>query len=157
MNRGYGANKKQREDERARKRADKERRRKERREHGPGHVPIEEGEAGSRIDSPSVEEIMATLDNRNRAPRAAAPIPARLFVGGLSHEVTNDILRQHFETIGPVTDVHVVRDRESGTPRGFGFVTMGDRKDASRAIEELHGSELSGQRLVVNVATERGR
>jgi RNA recognition motif-containing protein len=157
VSRGYGANKKQREDERARKRADKERRRKERREHGPGEVPVEEGQAAATAESPSLEEIMRSLDNRTRAPRAAPPIPSRLFVGGLAHDVTNDQLRQTFEAIGPVADVHIVRDRESGTPRGFGFVTMGDRKDASRAIEELHGTELAGQRLVVNVATERGR
>jgi RNA recognition motif-containing protein len=48
-------------------------------------------------------------------------------------------------------------DRDTRAPRGFGFVTMGDRRDAQKAIEALHGAEIKGRNIVVNVATERGR
>jgi hypothetical protein len=155
VNRGYGANKRQREDLRQRKQADKARRRLEKRENGPGEVPIEQG--GVTDASPSIDEIMKTLDGKTREQRAAPAIPARLFVGGLAPEMTEQVLRGAFEKIGPVSDAFVMRDRDSGQPRGFGFVTMQDRKDAARAISELHGTELLGGRLVVNVATERGR
>ena len=48
-------------------------------------------------------------------------------------------------------------DRETGRSRGFGFVTMADRKDAQRAIKSLDGSDLEGRNIAVNVATERQR
>jgi RNA recognition motif-containing protein len=48
-------------------------------------------------------------------------------------------------------------DRDTGSSRGFGFVTMSSRKDAPKAIETLNGSELKGHNIVVNIATERGR
>ncbi len=54
-----------------------------------------------------------------------------------------------------VSEASVVTDRDSGHSRGFGFVTMTDRKDAPRAIETLDGSDLDGRNIVVNVATER--
>jgi len=51
----------------------------------------------------------------------------------------------------------VVKDRDTGRSRGFGFVVMTDRKDASKAIDKLNGAELDGRNIVVNVATERSR
>jgi hypothetical protein len=158
MNHGYGGNKRAREEQRKHKRQDKELRRQERRERGPSAVPVVAGPAsGLPAKSPSIDEIMRTLDGRTRESRSAAPIPARLFVGGLSREVNEDMLRTAFEAVGKVADAFVMRDRESGTPRGFGFVTMRDRKDAPKAISALDGSELHGQRIAVNLATERPR
>lgn len=156
MNRGYGQDKRQRETERARKNEDKARRRMEKRDMGPGHVPVESA-AASMEASPSVEELMATLSRGPGTERAAATIPARLFVGGLSDDVGDEDLRRTFTTVGPVADVVVMRNRETGDSRGFGFVTMADRRDANKAITELHGSELMGRSLVVNIATSRNR
>ena len=58
-------------------------------------------------------------------------------------------------TFGEVSDAVVIEDRDTGRSRGFGFVTMADRKDASKAIDAMDGSELDGRTIVVNVATER--
>jgi regulator of protease activity HflC (stomatin/prohibitin superfamily) len=158
LSRGYGADKRQREDQRQKKQAEKARRRQERREVGPGQVPIEQGDAAQYGASPSVDEIMARMDTRGSGEsRSAAAIPARLFVGGLAREVTDQQLRAAFAAVGPVIDAVVMRDRESGEPRGFGFVTMQDRKDAPKAISQLHGTDLMGRNLVVNVATDRPR
>jgi hypothetical protein len=156
VNRGYGQDKRQRETERARKNQEKMARRAEKRDMGPGHVPIEA--ASHTVEaSPSIEELMASMQRGPGHERAAATIPARLFVGGLSDEVGDEDLRRTFTTVGPVADVVVMRNRETGESRGFGFVTMADRRDANKAINELHGSELMGRSLVVNIATSRNR
>jgi hypothetical protein len=95
-----GAGKRERESAKARKKEEKAQRRLERRERGPGEVPIvsaEEALAGL----PSVEEAMAALERRATEPRSATAIPARLFVGGLSDGVTEQDLRATFGAIGP--------------------------------------------------------
>ena len=79
----------------------------------------------------------------------------RLYVGNLSFRTTLDSLRVAFEPHGEVTDVHIVTDRESGQSRGFGFVTMGNKDSATRAIEAMNGSMLDGRPLRVNEAEER--
>jgi hypothetical protein len=155
MNWGMGQGKRQREDDKLRKRQDKERRRMEKREMGPRAVPIVEGPAQEA--SPSVEDIMRSMERGAGGERSAAPLPTRLFVGGLGDEVVEADLKNAFGEFGTVADCIVMRDRDSRAPRGFGFVTMADRKDAPRAIEALHGSELKGRRIAVNVATDRGR
>jgi RNA recognition motif-containing protein len=157
MNRGYGQGKRQREDELTRKRQDKERRRLEKRDSGPREVPIEEGPAGpsAQGDSPSVEEIMRSLERGGGPDRSAAALPSRLFVAGLDDSVTENDLRTVFGEFGEVADCIVMRDRDSRASRGFGFVTMADRRDGARAITALHGKELKGRNLVVNVATDR--
>ena len=79
----------------------------------------------------------------------------RLYVGNLSFNTTDETIRQQFGALGPVTDVHVVTDRDTGRPRGFAFVTMGSPADAQRAISELNGAMLDGRPLRVNEAEER--
>ena len=153
MSRGnYSMGKRQRDNEKARRKRRKAERRQQKREDGPSEIPIA-----------SADEVTGDLDAAERdvkAKRAAAEagarsIPSRLFVGGLSWGTTADELRAAFEKIGAVSDVAVVTDRDTGKSRGFGFVTMADRRDANRAIDEMNGAELDGRALVVNVATER--
>lgn len=156
MNHNYGGGKRQRETDQARKRQDKEQRRMARRERGPGRVEIVSA-AEIQSGMPSIEEAMAAIENRGQVSRAAASIPARLFVGGLAYETTEQQLRETFGKFGPVADAVVMVDRDTRSPRGFGFVTMENRRDAPKVIEELDGYELNGRRMVVNVATDRPR
>ncbi len=157
MSRGtYSVGKRQREAERARKKQEKAQRRRERRERGPSEVEYTTAEEITGA-LPSVGEALLHMQNRAREPRGANAIPARLFVGGLSYGTTAEVLRQAFEQFGPVSDAVVVTDRDTGNSRGFGFVTMENRKDAPRAIEGLNDTELDGRTIFVNVATERGR
>ena len=80
----------------------------------------------------------------------------RLYVGNLSYDSTDDTVRAAFSEDGrTVTEVHVMTDRETGRPRGFGFVEMGSDSDAQAAIEALDGAELDGRNLKVNEAQER--
>jgi cold-inducible RNA-binding protein len=79
----------------------------------------------------------------------------RLYVGNLSFSTKEETLRSTFAAIGPVERVDMPMDRETGRPRGFGFVTMTNEADAKKAIEALDGSQLDGRPLRVNVAEER--
>ena len=79
----------------------------------------------------------------------------RLYVGNLPYSAEEDELRAAFEPHGTVTDVRVVRDRDTGRSRGFGFVEFGSADEGNKAIEEMNGKELDGRALVVNEARER--
>ena len=78
----------------------------------------------------------------------------RIYVGNLKYEVDDQMLREHFESFGTVTDAKVMMDRETGRSRGFGFIEMDD-SSGQNAINELNGSMLGARALVVNEARER--
>lgn len=79
----------------------------------------------------------------------------RIFVGNLSFQTTDQDLRQAFQAYGPVAEVKLMTDRETGRSRGFAFVEMTSGADAGRAIEALHGASLDGRPLRVSEAEER--
>jgi RNA recognition motif-containing protein len=150
----YSPNKRQRENDKARKKRDKADRRWAKRERGAGEIPVTTREE-LIADMPTVEEAMRNMERRKNEPRAAAAIPARLFVGGLSRNTTSESLREAFEAIGPVVEAIIVTDRDTGDSRGFGFVTMENRRDAKRVIDELSDTDLDGRTIVVNTANDR--
>ncbi len=78
-----------------------------------------------------------------------------LYVGGLSFDTTEDGLRTFFEQAGTVESARVITDRDSGRPRGFGFVEMATDAEAHKAIEDLNGKMLDGRTLTVNEARPR--
>jgi len=75
-----------------------------------------------------------------------------IFVGNLSFGTTEQDVRTLFEAYGSVDRVSIVTDRESGQPRGFGFVEMTNDPDGNRAIEAVNGREFGGRALNVNEA-----
>lgn len=79
----------------------------------------------------------------------------RLFVGNLSFNTSQADLEAFFATAGEVREVAIPTDRETGQPRGFGFVTMGDASAANAAISQLNGATLDGRVLRINEALER--
>lgn len=80
----------------------------------------------------------------------------RLYVGNLSFDTTEDTLTAAFEADGrKVSSVSIVTDRDTGRPRGFGFVEMATEEDANAAMAALDGTELDGRTLKVNEAKER--
>jgi cold-inducible RNA-binding protein len=80
----------------------------------------------------------------------------RLYVGNLSYDSTEESLRAAFSQDGRnVTEVHVMADRETGRPRGFGFIEMASEADAHAAIQALDGANLDGRNIKVNEAQER--
>ncbi len=79
----------------------------------------------------------------------------KLYVGNLSFKTTEDALRSLFEAHGDVASAQLVMDRETGRPRGFGFVEMPDDTQARAAIEALNGQNIDGRDLTVNEARPR--
>ncbi|MFZ0500518.1 MAG: RNA-binding protein [Steroidobacteraceae bacterium] len=78
----------------------------------------------------------------------------KIYVGNLPFSATESEVRELFAQHGTVESVSVITDRDTGRPRGFGFVEMA-RADASKAIQNLNGKELGGRALRVNEAQER--
>lgn len=79
----------------------------------------------------------------------------KLYVGNLSFNTTENELHDTFAAHGTVTEANLMVDRESGRPRGFGFVTMSSEAEAQKAIAALNGAQLDGRPLTVNVAKPR--
>jgi RNA recognition motif-containing protein len=78
-----------------------------------------------------------------------------IFVGNLAYSATDHDLRQLFEQYGVVDKVNLITDRDTGRPRGFGFVEMPDSQAARAAIQGLQGKELGGRTITVNEAKPR--
>jgi RNA recognition motif-containing protein len=81
---------------------------------------------------------------------------AKIYVGNLPFTATDAEIRTLFSQHGTVESVSLPIDRDSGRPRGFGFVEM-SQADASRAIQNLNGKELGGRALRVNEAQDKPR
>ena len=79
----------------------------------------------------------------------------KLFVGNLSFDTTQNDLQDAFAAHGTVMETNLMMDRETGRPRGFGFITMSSAEEAEKAIAALNGSQLGGRALTVNVAKPR--
>lgn len=80
----------------------------------------------------------------------------RLFVGNLLYRITDSELKDFFSQIGEVIYAKVIRFKDTGKSRGFGFVEMANEEDAKRAIEELNGKDFGGRRIVVSKARPKG-
>ena len=79
----------------------------------------------------------------------------KLFVGNLSFNTTQNDLQDAFAAFGTVTETNLMMDRETGRPRGFGFITMSSDEEAQKAIEAMNGKTIDGRALTVNVAKPR--
>jgi RNA recognition motif-containing protein len=80
----------------------------------------------------------------------------KLYVGNLPFSADENQIRELFGQNGrTVTEVKLITDRDTGRPRGFGFVEMGSQQDAEGAIRDLNGYSLDGRDLTVNEAKER--
>jgi cold-inducible RNA-binding protein len=75
-----------------------------------------------------------------------------IYVGNLSYSTSEDALLQAFSQHGQVSAVNVVKDRETGRPRGFAFVDMPNGNDAADAIKHLNLQEIDGRSITVNEA-----
>ncbi len=78
-----------------------------------------------------------------------------IYVGNLSYDVTQEDLNQVFAEYGKVKRVQLPTDRETGRPRGFGFVEMESEQEENSAIEALDGAEWMGRVMKVNKARPR--
>jgi RNA recognition motif-containing protein len=79
----------------------------------------------------------------------------KLYVGNLAFQTTSEDLQQLFSQAGTVESANVVEDRDTGRSRGFAFVEMSTPEEATAAIEQFNGKEVSGRSLTVNEARPR--
>lgn len=76
----------------------------------------------------------------------------RVFVGGISYNVTDAQLAEHFAKVGTVVSAKIITDRNSGQSKGFGFVEMSSDDEANLAMKELNNTDLAGRTIVVKEA-----
>jgi RNA recognition motif-containing protein len=93
---------------------------------------------------------VSSRDGRSRQKA----VRVKIYVGGLSHAVTEDDLRKAFEAFGEVLSVKIIKDK-GGESKGFGFVEMPAATEALSAINKLNGTELKARALTVNEARPR--
>lgn len=79
----------------------------------------------------------------------------KLFVGSLPWAVDDEKLKEIFSQVGNVISAQVVRDRDTGRSKGFGFVEMSTEEEAQAAIEKLNNSEVDGRKIFVSIAKPR--
>jgi RNA recognition motif-containing protein len=75
-----------------------------------------------------------------------------IYVGNLPDAVAEQDLRKLFEKFGEILSINIIKDRATGTPRGFGFVEMYDKAQAESAIAGLNGTSLLGKPIAVKEA-----
>ncbi len=78
-----------------------------------------------------------------------------IYVGNLSFDATESDVEHAFSEFGDVKSVNIIKDRDTGRSRGFGFVEMHDQQAGQEAIESLHQQEISGRSVTVNEARPR--
>jgi len=78
-----------------------------------------------------------------------------IYVGNLPKTTTEEAVRKVFEEYGEVAEVKLIKDQYTGELRGFGFIEMPSKSDAQKAIQEVDGTELEGNTLIVNEARPR--
>lgn len=87
--------------------------------------------------------------------RGKRDMSKKLYVGGLSWDTDESVLRSTFEQYGELDEVKVISDRDTGRSRGFGFITFSDHGQADQAISAMNGKELDGRTITVNEARDR--
>ena len=78
-----------------------------------------------------------------------------IYVGNLPFDLTEDDLRTAFADFGKVDSVKIIMDRDTGRPRGFGFIEMAENDEGKTAISGMDGKELNGRAIKVNEARPR--
>lgn len=106
---------------------------------------------GMELDGRSID-VKVSLPRGTKSNRKNE---TKLYIGNISFDTQQETLRELFEDYGPIIDLYVPLDQNSGRPRGFAFVTLGP-ENAQRAIEEVDGWELDGRMLRVNEAQAKG-
>ncbi len=79
----------------------------------------------------------------------------KIYIGNMSFDTTEDTVRQAFEAYGEINSINLISDRETGRPKGFGFVEMSNDEQAKAAIAGLNGTDMGGRTVNVNEARPR--
>lgn len=80
---------------------------------------------------------------------------AKLYIGNMSYDTTETELRTMFSEAGTVESIDIIKDRDTGRPKGFAFITMGSQAEAEKAISLFNEKNLNDRPLTVNIARPR--
>ncbi|XP_072818912.1 probable RNA-binding protein 23 isoform X5 [Vicugna pacos] len=123
-------------------------------------VPLAIGLTGQRLLGVPII-VQASQAEKNRLAAMANNLqkgsagPMRLYVGSLHFNITEDMLRGIFEPFGKIDNIVLMKDSDTGSSKGYGFITFSDSECAQRALEQLNGFELAGRPMRVGHVTER--
>src|SRR5512138_2813395 len=87
--------------------------------------------------------------------RSLGTMEVKLYVGNLSYDTTEEEIRNLFAQAGTVSEVALIKDRDTGSSKGFAFVTMSTQDEAKKAIDQFNGKTLGNRELTVNAARPR--
>jgi RNA recognition motif-containing protein len=93
----------------------------------------------------------------NRAPKKPSGDGIELYVGNLSYDIDDAMLKAEFDSYGTVVSARVIKNKYNNRSRGYGFVEMSNEKEANKAVKATHGKEVLGRKLVVNIARSSSR
>ena len=79
----------------------------------------------------------------------------KIYIGNMSFDTTEETVRQAFEAYGEINSINLISDRDTGRPKGFGFVEMANDEHAKAAIAGLNGTDMGGRTVNVNEARPR--
>jgi RNA recognition motif-containing protein len=79
----------------------------------------------------------------------------KLYVGNMSYDTSEDELREMFSQAGTVQSIDIIKDRDTGRPKGFAFITMGNQAEAEKAISLFNEKAMNDRALIVNIARPR--
>jgi RNA recognition motif-containing protein len=79
----------------------------------------------------------------------------KLYIGNLSYNTTEETLQNYFSTFGTVVSAKIIKDRDSGNSKGFGFVEMSSDGEAAEAIDKANGKPFEGRAMRVNEAMDK--
>jgi RNA recognition motif-containing protein len=110
---------------------------------------------GFFLPSDDPGKILMAVAMTGRANKKDMKMETKLYVGNLSYNTTEEGLRTLFAQAGTVVAVDLIKDRDSGRMKGFGFVTMSSAEEAQEAIKTLDGKMLDNREIKVNIARPR--
>lgn len=82
---------------------------------------------------------------------------SKIYVGNLNFRISEESIREKFSGFGTITDIRMIRDRETGNFKGFAFITFEDPESAQSAITAMNGKDFEGRSLRVNLAEDKPR
>ncbi len=105
---------------------------------------------GAATRKPAQQKAVKGTFEKRHLPPADGSI--EIYVGNLSYDLTEDVLRREFEAFGKVNSARIITNRYNGRSKGFGFVHMPNRAEADAAVKALNDKDLLGRRLKCNEA-----
>ena len=115
---------------------------------------VEQSQQISLEEAQAYMQMMEDHDGSTDASKIGGQCQCKLFIGGLSWDTNEAVLRSHFEEYGEVTDVMVVYNRTAGVSRGFGFVTFKDRHVAEAVVCQQH--RINNKSVEAKLAVQKG-